>query len=164
MKKKIIFSAALTIFILIFISSCKNDYQPLETPQPVLLFSSDSLGLASSDIGIIELADSITYDITDSTAKKVEIRYKLFSNGASDFNDADQHDIIYYGVFLSKPGVSFFADYEYVTVPRNIDTVRTIDITGYPGLTLKFKVAITRKIDNTYRYVYFKNMELYKNP
>ena len=164
MKKKIIFPAAITIFILIFISSCKNDYQPLESPQPVLLFSSDSLGLASSGFGFIGLADSVTYDITDSSATNIEIRYKLFSNGASDFNDADQHDMIYYGVFLSKPGVSFFADYEFVTVPRNIDTVRKIDITGYPGLTLKFKVMITLKMDSLYRYVYFKDMKLYKNP
>lgn len=162
MKKKIIFSAALTIFILIFISSCKNEYQPLETPQPVLIFSSDSLGLTSSGYGYIGLADSLTYDITDSTIKNVEISYKLFSNGASDINNKDQHDMIYYGVFLSKPGISFFADYEFVTVPRNIDTVRRFDISGYPGLTLKFKVAITSKIDSTYRYVYFKDMKLFK--
>jgi len=164
MKKKNIFSGALSIFILIFISSCKSDYQPLESPQPVLLFSADSLGLASSGYGFIGLGDSLTYDITDSTAANIEIRYKLFSNGASDINDIDQHDIIYYGVFLSKPGVSFFADYEYVTVPRNIDTVRKLDITGYPGLALKFKVMITTKIDSLYRYVYFKDMKLYKNP
>ena len=164
MKKKIIFTAALTIFILIFISSCKNEYQPIVSPQPVLLFSSDSLGLTSSDIGIIGLADSVTYDITDSSATNVEIRYKLFSNGASDYNNSDEHDMIYYGVFLSKPGISFFSEYEFLTVPRNIDTVRTIDITGYPGLTLKFKVEIIRKIDNMYRYVYFKDMKLYKNP
>lgn len=162
MKKKNIYTAALTIFVLIFISSCKNEYQPTETPQPVLLFSSDSLGLASSGYGFIGLADSLTYDITDSSATNIELRYKLFSNGASD--DADQHDMIYYGVFLSKPGVSFFADYEYLTAPRNIDTVRKLDITGYPGLTLKFKVMITTKIDSLYRYVYFKDMQLYKNP
>lgn len=164
MKKKIIFSAALTIFILIFISSCKNEYQPIESPQPVLLFSYDSLGLESSGFGNIGLADSVTFDITDSSATNIEIRYKLFSNGASDLNDADQHDIIYYGVFLSKSGVSFFADYEFLTVPRNIDTVKKLNISGYPGLTLKFKVMITRKIDSSYRYVYFKDMKLYKNP
>jgi len=158
MKKRNIFFTAFAIFVLIFISSCKNEYQPTETPQPVLLFSIDSLGLASSDSGYIGLADSIMYDITDSTAKNIEIRYSLTSNGAA------LHDVIYYGVFLSKPGVSFPADYEYLTVPRNIDTVRTFDITGYPGLTLKFKVLITSKTDHSYRYVYFKNMKLYKNP
>lgn len=158
MKKKILFSAALTIFILIFISSCKNEYQPLETPQPVLLFSKDSLGLASSDSGYVGLRDSVAYDITDSSATNIEIRYSLITNGAP------QPDDIYYGVFLSKPGVSFFADYENVESPRNIDTVRTFDISGYPGLTLKFLVRITSKTDNSYRYVYFKNMKLYKNP
>ena len=164
MKKKNIFFTAFAIFVSIFISSCKNEYQPTETPQPVLLFSSDSLGLASSGYGYIGLADSITYDITDSTVRNLEIRYKLFSNGASDSNGDDQHDVIYYGVFLSKPGVSFFADYEYVTVPRNLDKVKTLDITGYPGLTLKFKVLISTKVDSLYRYVYFKDMKLYKNP
>ena len=164
MKKKIIFPAAITIFILIFISSCKNDYQPLESPQPVLLFSYDSLGLASSGFGNIDLADSVIYDITDSTTKNIEIRYKLFSNGASDFSDADQHDIIYYGVILSKPGISITVDYGYITDPKNIDTTRTFDISDYPGLTLRFIVKILSKIDSTYRYVYFKDMKLYKNP
>jgi hypothetical protein len=157
MKEKYTILFALTVFVLIFISSCKNKYSPTETPQAEVLFSKDSLSVSSSDTGQLNLMDSITYEIADSNIRKIELKYLMESNGGD--SSADR---IYYGVFLSKPGVSYFAEYGYLFSPKTIDTTHTFDISSYPGMVLRFKVSIERKTKFGYKYVRFRNLKLTK--
>lgn len=157
MKNQYLALFALIIFSLIFIASCKSKYTPLEAPQPQVLFSKDSISVSSSDTGYLYLQDSVTFDITDTTIRKIELKYIMESNGGD--TSADR---IYYGVFLSKPGVSYFAHYGYLFTSKTIDTTHTFDISSYPGLVLKFKVSIERKTRFGYKYVRFRNMKLTK--
>ena len=153
---KNIFIIPLLIFALIFVSSCKDSGTGVPpTNEPVVLFSRDSLGLSSSDSGQVGLADSVEYSI-DTTVKNIKLEYRMESSGGA------AGDRVYYGIFLSKTGVSYFADYEYMFNSKTIDTSYTFDVSSYRGLTLKFIVAIEKKTDYSYRYVKFKNMKLTK--
>ena len=153
---KYIFSIPIIIFVMIFISSCKDS--GTEAPpvnEPVVLFSKDSLVLSSSDSGQVGLADSVEYSI-DTTVRNIKLEYRMESSGGA------AGDRIFYGVFLSKTGVSFFSDYEYMFNGKTIDTSYTFDVSSYRELTLKFKVAIEKKTDYSFRFVKFKNMKLTK--
>lgn len=151
---RIIFKTIVIVFVSLFIFSCK-DSDPV-TPgsnEPVVLFSRDSLALSSSDTGMLGLIDSVLFDI-DTSVTRIKLDYRMESTGGAAL------DRIYYGVFLSKPGVSFFADYGYLFNSKIIDSTSTLDVSSYRGLTLKFKVAIEKKTDPIYRYVRFRNMKL----
>lgn len=153
---KNIFIIPLLIFALIFVSSCKDSGTGVPpTNEPVVLFTRDSLGLSSSDSGLIGLGDSVQYDI-DTTAKSIKLEYRMESSGGAE------GDWIFYGVFLSKTGVSFFSDYGYMSSSKTIDTSYTFDVSSYKGLTLQFKVLIEKKTDHSFRFVKFKNMKLTK--
>lgn len=152
------------IIFSILLASCSDNSvtptntNPTPTPNPydtILLFSYDSLGLSSSDSGNVGLKDSVLYDI-DTSATKIKLKYYMQSTGGIPPSEK-----VYYGVFISKPGISFFADYDYLYNNRIIDTSRIFDISSYKGITLKFKVAIDQKINHNTENVFFKNMKLY---
>lgn len=143
------------LLFLVLFSSCKDS--TLVTPttkEPVVLFSKDSLAVSTSDSGMVGLADSVLYEI-DTTVRNIQLDYYMESSGG-----VPPGDRVYYGVFLSKPGVSYFADYGYLFTSQIIDTSRTFDVSNFRGLTLKFKVAIENKTNYSFRYVRFRNMKL----
>lgn len=146
------------ILLLTVIISCKdNPYNPIITPEPVTLYDKDSIVAQSSDtVHFLTITESASYQITDSTIKNLNLKFALQTNAI------DNGDQIFYGVYLSKPGTSYLAQYEYLT--RNIDTTynNTYFIRDYKNLNAKFTVAIYKKTDNSFRYVKMKNMKVIK--
>ncbi len=155
-KNKIYF--LLVAALMVSLISCnKNDaVTPPEVSQPVELFSKDSISVYSSDSGNVMLADSIMYDISDSTIKDIKLQYNMETSGG---NTGDR---VYYGIFLSKPGVSYYSNYGYPAGNKIIDTTITFNIVNYKGLTLTAKVAIEHKASYDPRYSRFKNIKLIK--
>lgn len=143
--------------LLIASASCKKSDEliPPEVNQPVELFS-DSISVSSSDSGNVLIGDSLSYQITDSTVNHIKLQYYMETSGG---NTGDR---IYYGIFLSKPGLSYYSDYGYPVGAKIVDTTLTFNISNYRGLILTAKVAIERKIDNTLKYSKFKNIKLTK--
>jgi hypothetical protein len=145
------------ILLLTVIISCKdNPYNPIVPPQSVTLFEKDSITAASSDSGLFNISETASYPIIDSTIKNLNLKFSLQTNA---IGDSDQ---IFYGVYLSKPGISYLAQYEYLT--RNIDTSynNIYFIRDYKNMTAKFLVAIYKKVDHSYKYVKLKNMKVIK--
>jgi hypothetical protein len=154
--KKLSLLIPIIILTAVLISCKDNPYTPSGPPEPVTLFSQDSIAVQTSDTGTMGLVQEAYYPITDTLITSLNLKFALQTNAV------DNGDRIYYKVELAKTGVSYFAQYEYVT--RSIDSSYdyTFDISSYKKLNAKFTVAIYKKMDFSLKYLRIKDMKVIK--
>ncbi|RPI13019.1 MAG: hypothetical protein EHM58_19280 [Ignavibacteriae bacterium] len=152
--KYLILSLALLTFLL---QSCKEEaVAPVDPPQPEVLFQQDSLVLSSSEVGRLELGDTLVYQITDTTVNNLNVKFTLQSNATSSA------DVIYYACYLNKPGTTIPLGGEPVTA--NIDSTFSFDrnVSIYKGLKANFILGIFSKSDSSYKYIKYKDIKVTK--